>query len=246
MKIIANGLMLGSLVLANPAFAQRRISTIYYNPDHIISVAGQRGIQTMIELGSDEHIENIAVGESAAWQITPNKRANLIFIKPLLARARTNMTVVTDKRRYLFTLYNSGPNGRALYALRFVYPEAFKAVADPPAATPQPPITPPVLNQQWQVTGDKRLLPARIYDDGVSTFIAWSDTTELPAVLTLGSDGGEGPVNFTVKGDYLVIDGVAARYVLRIGKMSAILTNLAPRAPRPIAAPVSVPLEGQK
>ncbi len=203
----------------------------------------------MVEFGADEHIENIALGDSAAWQITPNKRANLIFLKPLMAKARTNMTVVTDKRRYLFDIYNGGPNGRVLYAIRFVYPEAFKAVAESPmgAATTGSAILPPppLLNDHWAVKGDLRLTPARIYDDGVSTFIAWSDTTELPAVLLVGPDGSEGPVNFTVKGDYLVVDGVAARYVLRIGKASAILTNLAPRSAKPIPDPVT-PAEGHK
>ncbi len=227
-------------LIAAPACASDRITSLYYSPDHVTTIAGHRGIQTMIEFNADEHIENIALGDSAAWQITPNKRANLIFLKPLMKKARTNMTVITDKRRYLFDLYNGGPNGRAVYAVRFIYPEAFKAVPEPVAVPVIPPPPPPVLNAHWAVKGDARVSPARIYDDGVSTFIAWSDTTELPAVLTVGTDGSEGPVNFTVKGDYLVIDGVAPAYVLRIGKASAVVTNLAPRAAKPVAAPETV------
>jgi hypothetical protein len=38
------------------------------------------------------------------WQITPNRRASLLFVKPLPGAHRTNMTVVTDKRTYLFDL----------------------------------------------------------------------------------------------------------------------------------------------
>lgn len=227
------------LLIATPAVADRRIELIYYSPDRVITIEGHKAVQTMIEFGNDEHIENIALGDANAWQVTPNKRANLIFIKPLLARARTNMTVVTDKRRYLFDLSNGGPHGHTLYSMRFIYPEEPKpappVAAEPEAKAPPPPA--PELNTNWQATGDKKLIPARIYDDGASTFIAWGDTTELPAILTLGTDGSEGAVNFTVKGDYLVVDGVAPRYVLRIGKASAIVTNLAPRAAKPIARP---------
>lgn len=224
-------------LLASPALADRRIETRYYSPDRIISIAGHEGVQTMIEFGNDERIENIALGDSAAWQVTPNKRANLLFLKPLMTKARTNMTVVTDKRRYLFDLYNGRRLSRPLYSLRFVYPEDVKAAVALEAPPPAPLTPPPVLNNNWAAKGDAKLIPARIYDDGVSTFIAWADTNELPAIFAVGTDGGEGPVNFTVKGDYIVIDGVAPGYVVRLGKASATLTNGAPRAPKPISAP---------
>ena len=77
----------------------------------VVTVVGQRSIQTLIQFAEDEMIENIALGDAAAWQVTPNKRANMLFIKPLYARGRTNMTVVTNRRRYLFDLAIAGPKG---------------------------------------------------------------------------------------------------------------------------------------
>ncbi len=242
------------LIVAAPAQADRRIEMHDYSPSRIYTVAGQRAIQTMIEFGEDEHIENIALGDAAAWQVTPNKQANLIFVKPLFARSNTNMTVVTDKRRYLFELVNAGQRARGTYLIRFVYPEdmlaaaiveksAVAAMERPvaaeaavPAAVGLPPAPLPVLNSNWKFTGDKNLNPARIYDDGIATFIAWSASHELPGIFINGNDGSEGAVNFTVSGDFLVIDGVAPRYVLRMGKARAVLTNMAPRAPQPVAA----------
>ena len=221
------------LAATAPAYADQRTAHIFYTPDHIIPIAGHVGIQTMIEFGDDEHIENIAVGDSSAWQITPNKRANLIFIKPLMATTRTNMTVITDKRRYLFEIFNGGRNGRKLYSLRFTYPEEPKLVLVAEKQNPAPPLP---INTNWQVKGDKQLTPARIYDDTVSTYIAWPSTSEIPAILVRGADNSEGPVNYTLKGDYLVIDGVAHSYVLRIGKASTVLTNLSPATPKPVAA----------
>lgn len=210
-------------LLATPALADRRIEQVYYSPDRIVTINGQKAVQTMIEFGDDERIENIAVGDSAAWQVTPNKRANLVFVKPLIKNARTNMTVVTDRRRYLFDLTDGTGRGRSLYTLRFIYPEEPRPIAEEKPVAPPPP--PPVLNFSWAAKGDKRLLPERAFDDGTSTYLAWSESAELPAIFTVAADGSEGPVNYTVKDRVLVIDGVERVYVLRNGKNSATITN---------------------
>lgn len=239
-------LLLGLALMAAPAHAagrvDSRIGQLEYNPDRVVNLAGHLGVQTMIELSGDEAIENIALGDSAAWQVTPNKRANLVFVKPLLPRARTNMTVITDRRRYLFELYQGSEHTPVLYSLRFTYPvEALPAPMLAPMPAPAPPapkLVPParLLNRDWHTSGDARLIPAAVYDDGISTFIAWSPQVEIPAILAQGADGSEGPVNFTVKGDTLVVDGVAPRYILHLGKASAVITNGSPRRPGPVAA----------
>ena len=240
------------LLLAEPrsAFAEGRSAEFSYSPNHVYTVIGQRAIQTLIQFAEDETIENIALGDAAAWQVTPNKRANMLFIKPLYLNGRTNMTVVTNRRRYLFDLRIAGPKGHAIYAIQFVYPDdqlagsllARRAEAaltsDASAEAPAPPPK-PEINTSWGMSGDRKLRPARIYDDGEATYIAWSASTELPGIFGFGDDGKEGPVNFTVRGDYLVIDGVAPRYVLRRGKARTMLTNLAPRPPKPVAETAS-------
>jgi type IV secretion system protein VirB9 len=237
--------LLGLALIASSAHAadrtdahtDSRIAQRAYNPDQVVAVAGHRGVQTMIELAADETIENIALGDSAAWQVTPNKRANLVFVKPLLTRARTNMTVITDRRRYLFELYQGSDRAPVLYSLRFTYPqeplpELPTAAAPPPSPPVQAPA--PVLNHNWHASGDPQLMPASIHDDGQSTFIAWPSEVAIPAILTLGPDGSEGAVNFTVKGDTLVVDGVAPRYILHLGKASAVLTKDAPNRMQPV------------
>src|SRR5690606_27195983 len=86
-----------------PALAEdARIVERMYDPNEVVRVEGRAGVQATIRFAEDEHIENVAVGDSQKWQVTPNKRANLLFVKPLTERAMTNMTVVTDKHTYLF------------------------------------------------------------------------------------------------------------------------------------------------
>ena len=45
------------------------------------------------------------------------------------------------------------------------------------------------------------------------------------------SEGTEGPVNFTVRGDTIVVDGVPRSIVLRSGEDSATLVNTGPERP---------------
>ena len=101
----------------------------------IVKILGKAGIQSTIEFADDERIENVAVGDSSAWQITPNRRASLLFVKPTTAHSRTNMTVVTDKRTYMFDLVSGEKSAAPVYALKFSYPNE-KPVATADAAGP--------------------------------------------------------------------------------------------------------------
>ncbi len=223
-----------------------RLASRLYNADEVVRIDGRAGVQATITFGDDEHIENVAVGDSTTWQITPNKRANLLFVKPLTARARTNMTVVTDRHTYLFDLV-AAPAGNPLYVLRFTYPEPPKTgkpstpilgvnETEAQAATTVQEIAqsdPAQLNFAWHTKGNAKLLPARIYDDGSATFLSWSAGTPIPAILIRNEKGEEGPVNFAVRADVIVIDGVPDLMVLRSGRDSAILENRgAPRKPK--------------
>jgi type IV secretion system protein VirB9 len=220
------------------AAADERLVAHLYRADEVVRVEGRPGIQATIMFANDEHVENIAVGDSATWQITPNKRANLLFVKPLGRHARTNMTVVTDQRTYFFDL--AVAEGRApLYSLRFTYPEKPKPErAAEPAQMGVP-------NFAWKVGGKTRLAPDRVFDDGQSTWLSWASGRTMPAILVRDEKGVEGPVNYAVRENYIVLDKVPASIILRSGRDSAILVRAKPAvattAPQP-TAPVA-PLE---
>lgn len=99
----------------------------------------------------------------------------------------------------------------------------------------QRPVDPASLNFAWRRTGSDKLLPARIYDDGQATYVIWAASAPIPAILVRNEKGDEGPVNFAVRGDTIVIDEVPSLIVLRSGKASATLVNQRPAASR--AAP---------
>lgn len=230
-----------ALLLAASTSAQAsdaRLASRLFNPDEVVRIDGQIGVQASIAFAENEHIENVAIGDSNSWQVTPNKRANLLFVKPLAARARTNMTVVTDQRTYFFDLV-AGQSARPLYVLRFSYPKTDKgadAGSQPAAmsaleaaavtqAEEARPVDPAQLNFAWRARGKTGLLPARIYDDGMATYLGWAAGTPLPAILVRDAKGVEGPVNFAVRDDVIVVDGVPSVILLRLGKDLATLEN---------------------
>jgi hypothetical protein len=110
-----------------PGLTDPRIRTVAYNPDQVVRLTGYFGIQTMLEFADDERIENVSIGDALGWQVTPNKKANLLFLKPLDRMAATNMTVVTDRRRYVFELVVAPPKASTrdlAYVVRFLVPQA--------------------------------------------------------------------------------------------------------------------------
>jgi len=246
-------LIVAAALLLAPAAAEAgdaRLVTRPYNAEEVVRIAGRAGIQATIAFAEDEHIENVAIGDAATWQVTPNKRANLLFIKPLSPRARTNMTVVTDRHTYLFDLA-ADPRAEPLYVLRFAYPdeprrsagqgqpgmtedEAQALAGKVEDSTPDP----ARLNFAWKSKGKPALIPARVYDDGQSTYLAWAPRVPLPAIQIRDAAGVEGPVNFAVRGDVIVIEGVPAAILLRAGRDSAVLERTAP-PPAPKSPPAA-------
>jgi type IV secretion system protein VirB9 len=235
-RCFALGSLMGLMMVTAPVMARdARLISHMYAKDDIVRVDAQLGVQAVIAFGEDEQIENVAIGDSTNWQITPNKRANLLFVKPLTARGRTNLTVVTDRRTYFLDLV-SNPALAPVYQLRFTYPDAPKkpAAASAPLLTPEEselasgsplarPVDPADMNFAWKKTGAPSLLPSKVYDDGKFVYLVWPAASEMPAILVRDAKGAEGPVNYAVRDDLIVVDGVPALLILRSGRNVASL-----------------------
>lgn len=239
-----------ALGISVPATAQgdARLQTREYDEATVYRIDGKVKVQTTIRFREDELIENVAIGDSQAWQVQPNKAQSLLFVKPLATNAQTNMTVVTNRRTYLFDLV-AGPRNSPLYVLKFSYPaaeaaeeqarlsaaeakavEQANAIEMAAAADPFAVSDPARLNFAWSGAGDADLIPERAYDDGDAVFLTWPAGTPIPAILVTNHDGEEGPVNFTVRGETIVLDMVPHQIILRSGEDAATLTNNAEAA----------------
>ncbi len=236
--------------------ADPRIREIDYDDRAVVRLEACFGFQTMIEFGADERIENVGLGEAAHWLVVPNKRGNLLFLKPAYRVSHSNMTVATDRRRYSFELVARDSaecrRGRVVYDLRFRYADRVAAApADAPTAAPVPPPaaappvpSPPVRNAAYSFSGARENVPRRVFDDGQRTWFQWGEGTGTPAVYALAGDGTETLVGFTSQDGYLVADQVAPAFALRRGKAQATLFNdgyhapaLDAQSPQPRPAP---------
>jgi type IV secretion system protein VirB9 len=131
-------------------------------------------------------------------------------------RPATNMTVITNLRRYTFRL--SLMSGRAAqrtipYAVRFLYAAPAMALVEPP-----PPPAPPVdRNHAYSYRGSSKALPERMFDDGKATYFTFRDDDAFPAIFAVGPDGKEAVVNSYMRDGYVVVDGISSGFILRRG-----------------------------
>jgi type IV secretion system protein VirB9 len=231
----------GALV-PRPGSGDPRIYVVDYDPAQVVELRATMGYQTFIEFSSDEHIENVAVGDATGWQITPNRAANLLFVKPLNNVPTTNMTVVTNYRRYSFEL-SVRPHAPAgdksiVYTLRFQYPDMAVAtvMAKPNAPSLDnqgPPPLPKVVNASYSYDGSPRIVPSRVFDDGHATYFEFRESEAYPAIFSLDADKSEVVVNTYMRSGYIVADQVARGFVLRQGNDVTHVFNDGFHAPGP-------------
>lgn len=249
--------LLATAGLTGTAHAQGdpRLVEREYDASTVVKVEGRVNVQATIRFAPDELIQNVAIGDSQNWQVTPSRSANLLFVKPLAERATTNMTVVTDQRVYLFDLVASPSHRQPLYVLSFTYPDVEMAAAEEGEAAPTETanatemaaatddfavLDPEKLNFAWSTEGASTLLPQEVFDNGEAVFLSWPEGETMPAILVADEEGTEGPVNYAVRGDVIVIDRVPREIILRSGDDVARLINHGPTG----AAGESVSLAG--
>ena len=210
-------------LLAAPAYAVEphpgagdpRIHEVLYDPSEVVELHGVLGFQLSLEFDPSERIENVAIGDSLGWQVTPNRKANLLFLKPMSQRPDTNMTVITNLRRYNFELsVRSRKGAKAIpFSVRFIYPPPVFAVVAPPP----PPLPPQDRNHAYSFQGSTKTLPDRMFDDGEATYFTFPAQNDLPAIFAVEPDGAESVVNSHMRDGYIVIDRIARGFVLRRG-----------------------------
>lgn len=101
-----------------------RIHNYTYHEHDVYKLILHHGFQSSIVFAPNESIENIILGDSFAWKISP--LGNRLFITALEKNILTNMTVITSKRTYHFDLIakelKAGREKDLVYVINFKYP----------------------------------------------------------------------------------------------------------------------------
>lgn len=220
-------------IAPEPGPGDPRIRIVHYDPDQVVELRGAIGYQMTLEFGPGERIENVSIGDGLGWQVTPNHKATLLFLKPLDVHSVTDMTVVTNLRRYVFDLSARRPpphGDRALiFRVRFEYPEPFVAVAE---ARPIPPPQPPRdVNHAYRIEGAAESAPLRVFDDGRATYFTFGRDADYPAIFAVEADRKEAVVNSATRDGYVVVDRLAGGFILRHGAQVTRIVNDGYREP---------------
>lgn len=211
-----------------PLGPDSRVHVIMYAPDEVYKYTGHYGYQSSIVFAPDEEIQTISMGDSIPWMINP--AGNRIFLKPVEQDAQTNMTVLTNKRSYLFELHadtaDSISDPDLVFILRFVYPaEASGPISVEQIRTPEEDGY-ENFNFNYTVQGSEEILPIKIYDDGEFTYFEFADkNAEIPAFYMVDAQGKESLINFRTRGDFIIVERVASRFTLRNGTMVGCVYN---------------------
>lgn len=228
------------VLLASPVMAQVQpapgrgdphLQTVDYDPGQIVQLRGAPGYQMMVELSPDEQVLSVALGDSGAWQVSVNKAADRLFLKPSQVGSGTNMTVVTSVRTYNFDLFAvPGPSPDLPYTVQFRYPAARPLsrdgdFVDVSAAARRA--------SRYRITGDRLIRPSSVSDDGQRTFISWPRNAPIPAIYTLDQAGNEVLVNGMMgTDDVYVVDGAPQLLTFRMDRDIARARRINPRKAR--------------
>lgn len=224
-------------ILPTPGKADVRVKHVNYDRSDVVRVVGHFGFVTHIELGAGETVQSVAMGDSLAWEVAPT--GNHLFVKPREENAVTNMTVVTgpNNRVYNFVLTaHQSRNGASprpndmFFAISFRYPEDERKAREAEAEKARAAnalAAAPVVPKNWNywACGSADIAPDAAFDDGRFTYLRFSANRDMPAIFEELADGKEALVNTNVDGDYIVIQRVLKRVILRRGPLVACLEN---------------------
>jgi type IV secretion system protein VirB9 len=130
------------------AFADPRLRDVTYDSQAVVNVPVQRGVVTLIVLGDDESIQEVATGLGAdcskpetAWCVAAQPGGRTLFVKPKSgANTPNTLSVVTTARTHAFRLQLLAHQGGGTPIYRLVVKPPQKPVPLPtPAAVPTTP-----------------------------------------------------------------------------------------------------------
>lgn len=209
---------------SRPIKVDSRVRTIMYQPDAVFKFMGHYGFQSAIEFEEGETIGTISMGDSTGWMINP--LGNRLFLKPVDQDATTNMTLITNRRTYLFELHareaTAIDDPDMVFVMRFIYPDQqnseFLASGRDKVPIEDALENPDKYNFAYTISGTDRLAPIRIFDDGEFTYFEFKDkNADLPAFFQVDPQGKESLINYRMRDNYVVVERVASRFTLRYG-----------------------------
>ena len=182
------------------------------------------------------------LGDLERWDVdqTWSGEVAVVVVKPKACDVRTNLLIITDRRRYVVDLEapdceGTSSRGEYMPGIRFWYPGEEPPIEEEPDPLDGLRVDVRDLNTnyRWQTSRRVSWNPQRIFDDGVRTIIQLVPEAQngaMPVLYGVTEDGTREQVNVVPRpdptGTYLVADRVLTRgvLVLRDGSRERTLT----------------------
>ncbi len=193
-----------------------------------------------VVLQSGELVNSIHLGDTARWLVEPaitgsgSSETQHLIIKPMDVGLETSLVVTTNRRTYHLKLRSH--RTKYMPQVGFLYPEDALAKWDAlrsretrsreARTIPQTGEYLGNLSFEYDLSGEARWKPVRVYNDGLKTIIQMPGTmaqTEAPSLLVVRKEGGVFSddetvlVNYRIQGDRYIVDQVFDKAILIAG-----------------------------
>jgi type IV secretion system protein VirB9 len=212
--------------------ADARIRSAPYDGNQVYRVRGFVGYQIDFEFESGETFVGLGAGDIEG--LSYFGQDNHLFLKPKAAKVATNLTVLTNRRRYQidYTAASQRPGADdqdVIYAVRFIYPPIGSSAAERSAKRIDAALGEASAKRSQNIDywycGSPDLKPTAASDDGIHTRLRFAANADLPAVFVRNADDTESLLNFSLDGGDVIIHRVAHRFILRRGKLTGCIVN---------------------
>jgi len=197
-----------------PGSHDARVTYATYQEGQVYRINTRLRNVTLVELGTGEQIQSIAIGDLESFKIDKLERANLFIIKPVVAGATTNLTVETQRSIY-FLQVTEGGKGNPNYSVKFTVPGSTRAATPGSEIPASLPMTYKIMKKGRALPG---FTPVSISDDGRKTTFVIPPGAPMPTIFRADAKGQEYSVNSSVRGTTITVSTRSERWVLRYGE----------------------------
>ncbi|MEL6479563.1 MAG: TrbG/VirB9 family P-type conjugative transfer protein [Pseudomonadota bacterium] len=191
-----------------------RVRSVMFQENDVVRVDTKLRFITAIEFATGETVRAVLAGDTKSFEIVRLKSGNVISIKPLVRRARTNVNIYTDRRTYVLDV-REGRRKRLTHRVRFDYPPPPPDQAQLIAAGAIPG---PEIARDYSAAGTADFRPIEAWDDGTATYFQFSKNARRPAIFWSDETGADYATNTTqIDGNTVKVNLIRDRWTFRIG-----------------------------
>lgn len=211
---------------------ETRLIQFVFDKNRTYNILTRPNATTNIQLSPGETMTAFALGDTVQWIY--DQAPGHIFIKPTRANLFTSATLVTNKRSYQLQLRSSPSDGNWYQRVTWNYPRLVIARKQLKTAKEKENqrITkleagqvnaPDSLDFNYKIKGRAGFKPISVFNDGRFTWLKLPANAETTPAVFLKRKNKLVLVNYTVRGDFIVVQRLANTLVLKAGDSEVIV-----------------------